>query len=69
MMKVKNRKRRKAVKCTYFNNDSGVCSVGMPVVNIFAELICSRKPEKCPIFLDVFQVGKRSCDEGAIGRN
>jgi hypothetical protein len=71
---MKNAKERKTeefrmTECRYFNVDTDVCEMGLPVVPIFINFICAQNPAKCPVFYDVHGIGPAVEEDGAFGRN
>jgi len=35
--------------CEHYLADDGACGKGMPLVALYREAVCARRPEKCPL--------------------
>ncbi len=39
--------------CKHFNACKETCGRGLPVAGLYVRLVCSRMPEKCPLYISL----------------
>jgi hypothetical protein len=60
LLSMRRKKRRKEgdtkMRCENFNSAKEVCCKGMPVADMYKDLICEKRPEKCPLVIGVLEL-------------
>ena len=44
------------MRCSNFNDAREACTKGMPVAEMYRDLICGKHPEKCPLVIGVLEL-------------